>query len=243
MSTLEFYLNYNNIYEIYDDWITLFSIKNDYIYKFVYSRLDRRSELYRIKNSLGNLHKHTDYYERIHRRDYNYKLFMTKDLKSIMQVFSGRNFMVNYNQNPYFGIANPNRKLGNKIYVECNDLISLNENELNFKIVDPKTDQIYKLTCNYHTEQMKIHYINSKDELNNVKDIITRLMFGPKTILYSNYLKINSEDSNKPLDNLTYSKIFAQMKNNDIDYENIETDDYVQETEYYSNEEDDSMFD
>ena len=241
MSKLEFYLNYDDIYEIYDDWIILCNIEEDYIYKIVYSRLDKRSELYRIENFQENLVKHTDYYERIHRKDYDYKLFMTKDLQRVMDVFSGRRIFKNYDQEPYFGIDNPNRKLRNKIYVECNDLISLNEYELNFKIIDPKTNQIYNLICDYHTEQMRIRYnMNSEDELNKIKDITTRLIFGPKTILYSNYLKIITEDSDEPLDNIEYHKIFKKMKNNDSDYE---INDYIQETEYYSNDEDDSMFD
>lgn len=240
MSKLEFYLNYDDIYEIYDDWIILCDIEEDYIYKIVYSRLDKRSELYRIENSQENLVKHTDYYERIHRRDYDYKLFMTKDLKGVMDVFSGRRIFKNYDQEPYFGIDNPNRKLRNKIYVDCNELLSIDENILSFKIIDPKTCQTYKLTSNYHTSQIEIHNFNNDDELNKIKDIITRLIFGPKTILYSNYLKIITEDSDEPLDNIEYHKIFKRMKNNDSDYE---VNDYIQETEYYSNDEDDSMFD
>lgn len=240
MSKLEFYLNYDDIYEIYDDWIILCDIEEDYIYKIVYSRLDKRSKLYRIENSQENLVKHTDYYERIHRRDYDYKLFMTKDLKSVMDVFSGRRIFKNYDQEPYFGIDNPNRKLRNKIYVDCNELLSIDENILSFKIIDPKTHQTYKLIYNYHTSQIEIHNFNNDDELNKIKDIITRLIFGPKTILYSNYLKIITEDSDEPLDNIEYHKIFKRMKNNDSDYE---VNDYIQETEYYSNDEDDSMFD
>mgnify|MGYP004600022049 FL=1 len=184
MTKIEFYLDCDNIYEIYNDYVLLYCISTKYIYKILYIKSESKPIIYRIENIKINLNKSCLDYEELKTLEdkKDIKIFLSYDLKEIIKYF------MNFDE--IYVYYSPIHKYYDKnIIVKLENLFIINYRYIIFSIVDYNSPNIYKILYNYINKSFN-SYIISSGEKHYIK-VLTKFNIDPKVHLLIKYFKNN----------------------------------------------------
>lgn len=210
MTKIEFYLDCDNIYEIYNDYVLLYCISTKYIYKILYIKSESKPIIYRIENIKINLNKSCLDYEELKTLEdkKDIKIFLSYDLKEIIKYFM--------NSDEIYVYYSPVHKYYDKnIIVKLENLFIINYKYIIFSIVDYNSPNIYKILYNYFNKSFN-SYIISSGEKHHIK-VLTKFNIDPKVHLLIKYFKNNDV---KKL-GISMFQFCEKIKNINQSYKNI----------------------
>ena len=210
MTKIEFYLDCDNIYEIYNDYVLLYCISTKYIYKILYIKSESKPIIYRIENIKINLNKSCLDYEELKTLEdkKDIKIFLSYDLKEIIKYFM--------NSDEIYVYYSPIHKYYDKnIIVKLENLFIINYKYIIFSIVDYNSPNIYKILYNYFNKSFN-SYIISSGEKHHIK-VLTKFNIDPKVHLLIKYFKNNDV---KKL-GISMFQFCEKIKNINQSYKNI----------------------
>ena len=210
MVKIEFYLDCDNIYEIYNDYVLLYCISTKYIYKILYIKSEPKPIIYRIENIKINLDTSClDYKELKTPEDKkDIKFFISQDLKETIKHFMKFEELYVY--------YSPIHKYHNKnLDVKLENLFIINYRYVIFSVVDYDSPNIYKILYNYNNRTYN-SYIISTGERHFIK-ILHKFNLDPKAFLLIRYFENN--DITK-LD-MSMFQFCEKIKNINQSYKNI----------------------